>query len=84
MIGEWVTIAIRDAIEAQLIKGLLESSGFLVRLQAEPLGKVYGLTVSPMGMVLVQVPAPVAKQARSLLAAESGDSAGESETSHGG
>lgn len=66
---EWVTVAVRDWMEAQLIKGLLESSGFPVRLQAEPVGKVYGLTVSPMGMVLIQVPEAVAEQARELLAA---------------
>lgn len=74
---EWVTVAVRDWMEAQLIKGLLESSGFLVRLQAEPLGKVYGLTVSPMGTVLVQVPEPAAEQARALLAAGSGDASSE-------
>ncbi|OIQ11236.1 hypothetical protein [Neomoorella thermoacetica] len=73
MPDQWVTIAVRDWIEAQLIKGLLESSGFLVRLQAEPLGKVYGLTVSPMGMVLIQVPESLAEQARTLLAAEKGE-----------
>ena len=60
-------IAIARQIEAQIIKGRLESEGIPVLLNYESAGLVYGLTIDGLGEVKIMVPEHLAKEARSLL-----------------
>lgn len=60
-------IAIAKQIEAQIIKGRLESEGIPVLLSYESAGLVYGLTINGLGEVKIMVPEHLAKEARSLL-----------------
>lgn len=54
-------------VEAELIKGMLESNGIPVLLKYESLGPVYGLTVDGLGQVEVQVPYKYVKDADNLI-----------------
>ncbi|GEA15049.1 MAG: hypothetical protein PWR22_753 [Moorella sp. (in: firmicutes)] len=65
----WVTVAVKERVEALMIQGLLAAAGLPVRLLGEPLGNIYGLNIGPLGLVQVQVPAGAAGQARDILAA---------------
>ena len=56
-----------NQIEAELIKGMLESEGIPALLKYESLGQVYGLTVDGLGQVEVQVPSKYAQDAENLL-----------------
>ncbi|QGP92951.1 hypothetical protein MGLY_23440 [Neomoorella glycerini] len=69
MPGGWVTVAVRERVEALMVQGLLEAAGLPVRLLGEALGNIYGFNTGPLGLVQVQVPAEVAGQARDILAA---------------
>lgn len=60
-------ITIAKQIEAQIIKGRLESEGIPVLLSYESAGLVYGLTINGLGEVKIMVPEHLAKEARSLL-----------------
>lgn len=57
-------------MEAEVIKGKLESFGIPVLLRYESIGVVYGLTVEGLGQVEVLVPTERAAEARGLLAEE--------------
>lgn len=54
-------------VEAEIIKGFLESEEIPVHLGYESAGAVYGLTVDGLGEVRVCVPAAFADEARELL-----------------
>jgi hypothetical protein len=56
-----------NQIEAELIKGLLESEDIPALLKYESLGQVYGLTVDGLGQVDVQVPVKYSKDAEDLI-----------------
>ncbi len=56
-----------NQIEAELIKGMLESEGIPALLKYESLGQVYGLTVDGLGQVEVQVPTKYAQGAENLI-----------------
>lgn len=58
-------------LEAQVIKGILESEGIPVLLQYESVGRVYGLTVDGIGEVSVMVWEEMADKARELISGES-------------
>ena len=62
-----VTVRVARQIEAQIIKGRLESEGIPVLLSYESAGLVYGLTVDGMGEVRIMVPTSVAEEARAIL-----------------
>jgi hypothetical protein len=62
-----VTVRGANYMEAQIIKGRLESEGIPVLLQYESAGVVYGLTVDGLGEVKVMVPEHLAGQAREIL-----------------
>jgi hypothetical protein len=55
-------------LQAEVIKGKLESAGIPVLLAYESVGPIYGLTVDGLGQVRVQVPARHADDAQALLA----------------
>jgi len=62
-----VTVCIATQMEAQIIKGRLESEGIPVLLNYESAGLVYGITVDGLGEVKVMVPKRLAEEAREIL-----------------
>jgi hypothetical protein len=56
-------------LQAEIIKGRLESAGIPAMLDYESLGRVMGITVDGLGEVRVLVPNERASDARQLLAA---------------
>jgi hypothetical protein len=54
-------------MEAQIIKGRLESEGIPVLLSYESAGLVYGLTVDGLGEVKIMVPQHLAEEAKEIL-----------------
>jgi len=55
-------------LEAEIVKGRLESEDVPAILRYEAAGLVYGLTIDGLGQVEVQVPSSLAKHAREILA----------------
>ena len=62
-----VTVCTTRYMEAQIIKGRLESEGIPVLLSYESAGLVYGLTVDGLGEVKVMVPKRLEEEARRIL-----------------
>jgi len=62
-----VTVCTTRYMEAQIIKGRLESEGIPVLLSYESAGLVYGLTIDGLGEVKVMVPKRLAKEAKEIL-----------------
>jgi len=54
-------------MEAQIIKGRLESEGIPVLLRYESAGLVYGLTIDGLGEVKIMVPRHLAEEAKEIL-----------------
>ena len=64
---EWKVVFEGERIEAQIVKGLLDSEGIPASLQYEAVGKIYGFTVDGLGKVKVLVPEDRYDEAKSLL-----------------
>lgn len=64
---EWITVFNGEMIQAQIIKGLLETEGIPSILQYEAVGKIYGFTVDGLGKVKVLVPEEHYAKARDLI-----------------
>lgn len=64
-----------NELEAQVIKGLLESNDIPVLLQGESLRTALAVTVGPLAEVRVLVPTPLADRAQELLAQQAADAA---------
>ena len=62
-----VSVYTTTYMEAQVIKGRLESEGIPVLLNYESAGLVYGITVDGLGEVKVMVPKHLAKEAKEIL-----------------
>jgi hypothetical protein len=62
-----VTVRTTRYMEAQVIKGRLESEGIPVFLGYESAGLVYGLTVDGLGEVKIMVPEHLADEAKGIL-----------------
>jgi len=62
-----VTVRTAKYMEAQIIKGRLESEGIPVLLSYESAGLVYGLTVDGLGEVKIMVPEHLAEEAKQIL-----------------
>jgi hypothetical protein len=60
-------------MQAEIIKGRLESAGIPVMLDYESLGRVMGITVNGLGEVRILVPDERADEARELLTASAED-----------
>jgi Putative prokaryotic signal transducing protein len=65
-----VTIRSAKYLEAQIIKGRLESEGIPVLLSYESAGLVYGITVDGLGEVKIMVPRNLEEEARGILGVE--------------
>jgi hypothetical protein len=59
-----------NALEAQVVKGRLESEGIPAIVRGEALGAIYGLTTGGLAATDVLVPAPLAQKALELLGVE--------------
>jgi hypothetical protein len=72
MEGEnWQVIsATSGVIKARIIEGRLAAEGIPVRLQYEPIGEIYAITVDGLGEVQILVPEPWVEHARRVLAVE--------------
>ena len=68
--GQLVTIRTAKYLEAQIIKGRLESEGIPVLLSYESAGLVYGITVDGLGEVKIMVPRNLEEEARGILGVE--------------
>ena len=65
----WVVLTkIFGEIQAEIIRGLLESQGILPQLNQEGAGRAYGLSVGPLGEVEILVPKDKLKEAKEVLA----------------
>ena len=62
-----VTICTARQIEAQIIKGRLESEGIPALLSYESAGLVYGLTTNGLGEVKIMVPQHLIEEAKEIL-----------------
>ncbi|HJX69247.1 MAG TPA: DUF2007 domain-containing protein [Dehalococcoidia bacterium] len=62
-----VTVRTANYLEAQIIKGRLESEGIPVLLRYESAGLVYGITIDGLGEVKVMVPGNLAEEAKEIL-----------------
>lgn len=60
-------------MQAEIIRGRLESAGIPVLLDYESVGLIYGLTVDGVGEVRVMVPAERVEDARLLLSEASNE-----------
>ncbi|MFN8596030.1 MAG: DUF2007 domain-containing protein [Anaerolineae bacterium] len=67
-------------LEAEAIKGRLETSGIPAALDYESVGRAYGITIDGLGEVRVLVPIERAADARELLTEEPGDEVTDDET----
>jgi hypothetical protein len=54
-------------IKARIIEGRLEAEGIPVRLQYEPIGEIYAITVDGLGEVRILVPEQWVGHARRVL-----------------
>ena len=62
-----VAICTARQMEAQIIKGRLESEGIPTILSYESASLVYGLTIDGLGEIKIMVPAHLAKEAKEIL-----------------
>ena len=67
-----------NLMEAQVVKGRLESEGIPAFVRTEALGVIYGLTAGGLARADVLVPGPLAEQAFELLYDEDEESEDES------
>jgi len=65
--GQLVTVHTANYLEAQIIKGRLESEGIPVLLSYESAGLIYGITVDGLGAVKIMVPSNLAEEAKEIL-----------------
>jgi len=65
---EWVLIKeVSGELQAEILRGLLEANEIPVLLSQEGVGKVYGLSVSTLGIVQILVPSDCVDAANGLM-----------------
>ena len=62
-----VLTEVDGALNAEILRGLLEAQGIPVSLSQEGAGKVYGLTIGEFGRVEILVPSGYLAQGRQVL-----------------
>lgn len=65
---ELVSVYCGNYLQAQIVKGRLESEGIPSLLKYEGAGLVYGVTVDGLGEARVMVPGDLAEEARAIVA----------------
>jgi hypothetical protein len=63
-----VSVYSGNYLQAQIVKGRLESEGVPALLRYEGAGLIYGITVDGLGEARVMVPEDLAEQAETILA----------------
>jgi hypothetical protein len=63
----WEVVKTTSAMEAEIFKAALETADIPVVLQAESMGRLYGITASELGNVAVLVPPDRLAEARELV-----------------
>jgi hypothetical protein len=63
-----VSVYSGNYLQAQIVKGRLESEGVPVLLRYEGAGLIYGITVDGLGEARVMVPENLVEQAETILA----------------
>lgn len=66
-----------NLMEAQVVKGRLESEGIPALIRGEALASIYGLTAGNLAAAKVLVPALLAEKAVAILFADEGDEDGD-------
>lgn len=67
----WQVVSITSGvIKARILEGRLEAEGIPVRLQYEPIGEIYAITVDGLGEVQILVPEQWVGHALRVLAKE--------------
>ena len=67
--GQWEVIATASGmVQANIIRGRLESQGVATRLRYEAAGSIYAITIDGLGAVRILVPLADGERARELLA----------------
>ena len=65
---KWILVdEVSGGIQAEILRGLLESQGIPVWLNQEGAGKAYGITLPALGSVQILVPSDVEERALELL-----------------
>lgn len=65
---KWVMVdEVSGGIQAEILRGLLESQGIPVWLNQEGAGKAYGITLPALGSVQILVPSDFERHALELL-----------------
>lgn len=59
-----------NLLEAEIVKGRLESEGIPALIRGEAVGSIYGFTAGQLARADVMVPAPLAERAGEILAQE--------------
>jgi len=67
VVEELATICTAMQMEAEIIKGRLESEGIPALLSYESAGLVYGLTINGLGEVKIMVPQHLVEAANEIL-----------------
>ncbi len=68
MMSDWIPVGeTAGRLEAEILKGMLESLGLHVRLSQESAGSTYGLSVGPLGRVELMVQQGEETTARAAL-----------------
>jgi hypothetical protein len=66
---QWVLLAmVNGEIEAEILRGLLEASDIQVFISREGISKIYTVSVPPLGLMRVMVPASQLEAARRVQA----------------
>ena len=65
---EWSLLTKEEFFKAHIIKGRLESEGIPVKIEAESIGRMYGLTLDGLGGAKIFVPSNLKEKAQRLLA----------------
>jgi len=64
----WVKlVTLPNMMEAEILKGYLESSSIEVMVKSEAIGQIHGLTAGPLAEVEIWVPAEKYEEAEKLL-----------------
>jgi hypothetical protein len=69
--SEWVIVAeVYNQDEAQLVSGLLSMAAISVKIEREPAGSIYGLTIGPLAKIQILVPKERITEAGKILAGQ--------------
>ena len=65
---QWIEIQrLRDPVQAEILRGLLEAQGIQVWLAQEGAARALGLSLTPMGEVTILVPTSQVEEATGIL-----------------